>query len=198
MPVDVVRRRVFVSHTQKDEKFCNEFDRACARAGIKAFRSEFETIKPPPWKDIQDAMKKSCAMFLLVGQNLVKQQESHDPEWEYTQNWIAYEIGLACERGIDVWVACDGIDINFPVPYFNNYIVHGLHAKSQTNFMRWVLESYDRGESFPFPHSKRGATCPNDKCGIEFNLHSVLDSNSKVVCPHCLKTMTFPKGWLTE
>lgn len=194
----VVRCEVFVSHTKKDEGFCDRFDRACARAGVKSFRSEDEIITPPPWRDIKNAMKRSFAMFLLVGKNLVKQQESHGPEWEYTQNWIAYEIGLACERGIDVWVVCEDVNINFPVPYFNNYDVHDIRTKDQINFMKWVLESYDRGQSFPFPYNNRGVPCPNNKCAIEFNLHSVLHPNADVICPHCLKPMTFSKGWLRD
>lgn len=119
--MEVVRPEVFVSHTQKDADFCDIFDRACARVGMKAFRSEFETIPPPPWKVIKDAMNRSCTMFLLVGGKLVEKQATHGPEWEYTQNWIAFEVGLACLRGIDVWVICDDVDINFPVSYFNNY-----------------------------------------------------------------------------
>lgn len=195
MEAKEVRRRVFVSHTQHDEKFCDLFDRACARAGMKSFRSEFETIKSPPWKDIIYSMKESCAMFLLVGKNLIKQQEVHAPEWEYTQNWIAYEVGLACERGIDVWVVCDDVKINFPVPYFNNYHIFGLEKKNLA-FMRWVLESYDRGKSFPFPYEGRATACPRIDCQIEFNLHDSIKPKTEVVCPHCLKPMVFPKGWL--
>ena len=37
-------KQVFVSHTKKDEKFCDAFDRVCARVGIIAFRSEFEKM----------------------------------------------------------------------------------------------------------------------------------------------------------
>lgn len=41
--------------------------------------------------------------------------------WKHTQNWIAYEIGIASERLKDVWVLCDDVEINFPVPCLNNY-----------------------------------------------------------------------------
>ena len=41
--------------------------------------------------------------------------------WKYTQNWIAYEVGLASLQNIDVWVLCEDTTINFPVPYFNHY-----------------------------------------------------------------------------
>ena len=119
-------RQVFVSHTKKDEKFCDQFDRVCARVGIKAFRSEFETISTPAWKTIKEAINKSIALFFLVGKELVKSQNENEPEWRYTQNWIAYEMGLACQKGIDVWAICDDVLINFPMPYINNYLAVSL------------------------------------------------------------------------
>ncbi len=39
--------KVFESHTKDDTEFCDIFDRACARVGIDAFRSEYETIESP-------------------------------------------------------------------------------------------------------------------------------------------------------
>ena len=37
--------QVFISHTERDVEYCDIFDRGCARAGMRAFRSEFETIE---------------------------------------------------------------------------------------------------------------------------------------------------------
>ena len=68
--------QVFVSHTQKDVEFCDIFDRACARVGGRAFRSEFEKIEVPAWQTIRDAIRSSCALFLLVGKELVNAQAS--------------------------------------------------------------------------------------------------------------------------
>lgn len=36
----------FESHTKLDADFCDVFDRACARVGIDAFRSEYEIVTP--------------------------------------------------------------------------------------------------------------------------------------------------------
>lgn len=120
--------KVFISHTKKDEKFCDIFDRACSRVGIAAFRSEFEEIEKPEWRTIRDEIRQSVALFFLVGEELVKFQEikEKNQEWSYTRNWIAYEIGIACNREIDVWVLCDEVKINFPVPYFNNYFPYSI------------------------------------------------------------------------
>ena len=197
---------IFMSHTKLDKDFCDRFDVAVARVGIKAFRSEFETIKPPAWKTIKKQMELSSAMFLLVGKELVKSQAASDEspeareEWKHTQNWIAYEVGLACEKGIDVWVLCESrnVRINFPVPYLNNYAL-GLGGK-KLEFIRSVLETYNEGGNYPLGiwEEERQISCPNSECGAEFNFHSIISKGGKVVCPTCLKAMVFTEGWLLE
>ena len=186
--------QVFVSHTKKDKKFCDDFDRVCARIpGIGAFRSEFESIELPDWKTIRDAMRESCAMFLLIGHELVASQASPDEQerenWKYTQNWIAYEIGLASQLEIDVWVLCDGdVDINFPVPYFNNYALYGISSQHNFNFMRRILEVYAKGGAFPAASPGR-VTC--GACKMKYNLWGKLRSGERFRCPHCLRNLVF-------
>ena len=193
--------QVFVSHTKKDIRFCDAFDRVCARVGIKAFRSEFETILPPTWKTIKKAMDNSIALFFLVGEELVNSQDSNDLEWRYTQNWIAYEMGLACQLGIDVWAICDSVLINFPMPYINNYLTVSLRHRPAFDYLRGILADYKKGLSFSYPSvnhfgKNRGVRCPHNNCKIEFNLHVKLDPGSEIKCPHCLRDMVFPKGHL--
>lgn len=193
-----------MSHTKLDKDICDRFDIAVARVGIRAFRSEFETIEPPAWKTIKNQMELSSAMFLLVGKELVKSQAASDKspeareEWKHTQNWIAYEVGLACEKGIDVWVLCEfrSVRINFPVPYLNNYAL-GLGGK-KLEFVRDVLERYNEGEDYHLGIWDRNITCPNSECGAEYNFHSIIRKNGKVVCPTCLKRLVFSEGWLLE
>ena len=180
---------VFMSHTKLDTDFCSRFDTAVARVGIKAFRSEFEAIKPPAWQTIKNQIVGSRAVFLLVGRELQKAQALADlsaearENWKYTQNWISYEVGLACMRGIDVWVICDKLMINFPVPYLNNYSL-GLHGRgSEIGFIRWVLEEYGKGGTFPLGRDNRAVSCGYDNCKSEFNLHTPILPKSPVVCP---------------
>ena len=188
--------QIFLSHTKDDVEFLDKFDRAVARVGIKAFRSEFETIKIPQWKTIKEAMDKSIAMFLLVGKQLVAHQASPTPDWKYTQNWIAYEMGLACERGIDAWVCCDDVEINFPVPYFNNYACWGISTKTNFDWLKGVLELYNSGVTYTAPIAGRYIHCPHKDCGIDFNLHSTLPAGTTINCPQCLRGMVFEKGFL--
>ncbi len=194
-------KQVFVSHTKKDEKFCDSFDKVCARVGIKAFRSEFEKMSKPAWKTIKKAMNKSVALFFLVGEELVKSQDLNDSKWRYTQNWIAYEMGLACQLGIDVWAICDDVSINFPMPYINNYLTVSLKHRAAFDYLRGVLENYNGGLKFPFPYREAygknyGVSCPYYNCKMEFNLHVKLKPGEKIKCPQCLREMTFHKGHL--
>lgn len=188
--------QLFMSHTKRDKEFCDEFDVAAARVGVKVFRSEFEEIKSPAWKTIKKQMDASSAMFLLVGKQLVKAQEASEKdsesreEWKHTQNWIAYEIGLACERGIDVWVWCDDVGINFPVPYLNNYAIYG-----EQKFIRTVLEEYGESGSYHSPKARKD-WCIYEKCGAKYNLHSMIPVNGEVICPTCLKVNIYTSGWL--
>ena len=191
--------RVFVSHTKRDKDFCNRFDVAIARVGLRAFRSEFESIESPAWETIKEQVRNSCAMFLLVGKRLVEAQRSSKLRhvWRYTQNWIAFEVGLACQRNIDVWVVCDNIEINFPVPYLNNYSIYGLSGK-KLEFMIDVLRNYKEGHNFPLGYNKRNVSCPYSNCGAQYNLHSSVGKGKTVICPTCLRSIKFENGWLTN
>lgn len=190
---------VFVSHTKLDKNFCDRFDTAVARVGLRAFRSEFESIEPPAWSIIRKQMAGSLAMFLLVGKRLVNAQASVRlrDNWKYTQNWISFEVGLACQLGIDVWVVCDNVEVNFPVPYLNNYSLYGLSGK-KLEFMVSVLRSYANGNNFPLGYDNRSIDCPHRTCGSKYNLHSYVGKGKSVKCPTCLRPIVFPRGWLAK
>lgn len=196
----VPETKVFVSHTKEDEDFCDKFDSVCSREGVIPFRSEFEKISKPEWSTIKKAMNESSALFFLVGKNLVELQEKHLPEWRYTQNWIAYEIGLACQMEIDVWAVCDNVLINFPMPYINNYLTISLKDKDTFNYVRYiVLDIYKQGKSFPlYSKSVEGKTLTAEcaSCGALFNLHVRHKKGEGIRCPQCLQDLIFPEGHL--
>ncbi|MCK9565428.1 MAG: TIR domain-containing protein [Methanothrix sp.] len=189
--------QIFVSHTHKDIDFCNEFDVICAREGIKAFRSEFETISPPAWPTIKNAINNSVALFLLVGKGLVNNQQAQDDSWKYTQNWIAYEIGVACQKGIDVWAICDNVKINFPMPYINNYIISGLNSPMNSSPLREVFKGYVNNKSYMCPNlfKQEGhiycntILCHHTDCKIFFNLLEKIEKEKKITCPQCLRDL---------
>jgi len=185
-------RCVFLSHTRLDNDFCNRFDNICANVGIRRFRSEFAYIEKPSWRTIREQLGKSRALFLLVGKKLVEQQAYPvSPDWKFTQNWISYEVGIAHQRNIDVWVICDSVEINFPVPYFNNYQPFGLEGFDSMEYLEYILSMYQRGHRFSLEanQGRLHTSCPT--CSIEFNLHASLQTNQFVVCPQCLHGIEF-------
>ena len=186
--------QVFASHTRLDKETCDKFDVEAARVGVKVFRSEYEQISPPAWKAIRDEIKCSSALFVLIGPELVKSQEESRKQWQYTQNWIAYEIGVACAFEKDVWVVCDKVNINFPVPYLNNYCP-GIIDVSQ-KFEAAILEFYREGGGFPLGTWGRGIKCPYEDCESVYNLHMSVPKGRKVICPTCLRDMLFDIDWL--
>jgi len=198
MPEKIVQRpvQIFESHSKLDEETCNQFDVAAAREGMKVFRSEFEAIKAPAWETIKKEMERSRALFLLVGPELVKSQDQGSKDWKFTQNWIAYEVGLACALDIDVWVLCNNVEINFPVPYLNNYSIGSIQTKAD-GFERGIFRGYLRGATCPFGVIERKKYfCPHEDCGAKFNFHNRMDVGSSTNCPTCLGKLEFPKGWM--
>lgn len=195
--------QVFVSHSKADKDFCAKFDAACAHVGIRRFRSEFEDIEKPAWKTINREIRNSKALFLLVGKELVSRQrvcEAGKPssnDWYFTQNWISYEVGVAAQKGIDVWVMCDDISINFPVPYFNNYDGWGIHMENPAyrRFITTVLTRYSIGKRIRL-NKRFSISCPNSNCGATFNVWATLNKGTKIICPTCLREITFTDGWL--
>lgn len=193
------RRCVFLSHTKLDSAFCDRFDNICANVGIKRFRSEFAYIEKPSWRTIKEQLGNSIALFLLVGKKLVEQQANPlNPDWKFTQNWISYEVGIAHQRNIDVWVICDSVEINFPVPYFNNYKPDGLEPPDAMGYIEYVLSMYQRGYRFSFKAQRRRLYIKCPTCDIEFNLHSSLRAGQIITCPQCLHRIEclepFPPG----
>lgn len=191
-----------MSHTKLDKNFCDSFDVLAVREGLKVFRSEFEVFQRPAWKTIKQAIDESSMMFLMVGRELVKAQELSsslpkiNENWRHTQNWISYEVGLACQKGIDVWVICDSVKINFPVPYFNNYVLWGIKT-SETNDIKWwrtLFQLFTKGTTCPIGSvPEKIVNCTN--CGAIFNLHSTVHPHSNVTCPSCLGEIFFEQGF---
>ena len=102
--------QIFVSHSQYDKDIRASFDAIFARTGVKSVCMEFEQIYPPAWQEIKNAITASETVFLLLGPKIRKSI--------YTQNWIAFEVGLSCAFGKRVWVF-EQMDskIDFPIPY---------------------------------------------------------------------------------
>jgi hypothetical protein len=95
-----------------------------------------------------------------------------------------------------VWVICDNVQINFPVPYLNNYELWGITEENR-KWYRDVLENYHKGITYPTP-SLHTTRCPYENCNAVYNLHSVVHKKGNILCPTCLKSIHWEDGWLLE
>jgi hypothetical protein len=191
-PKDV---QIFVSLSKQDKDTNKRFDTVASRENVSLYKAEYETLKTPVWQTVKDALQNSKALFFLVGPKLAEIKAKGGNEWGYINGWIGYEVGLALLLNLDVWVICDnGVKINFPVPYINNYSL-GIETKPN-GYEAKVLRSYGEGAKFEFGYNKsRRYYCPNKACGGQYNLHNVLQKGETLVCPSCLKVLNFPNGW---
>jgi hypothetical protein len=178
------RIQIFVSHSQYDRDIRASFDTVFARTGVRSVCMEFELIYPPAWQAIKNEIQNSATLFLLLGPNI--RSSIH------TQNWVAFEVGLACALGRDVWVfEQDGSHIEFPIPYLTDYMIYNLEDANHFNYVRSIIEGYANPTyllSFQDTRTQRNIprgmplTCPHQNCGSHYSLHTEVKSLS---CPSC-------------
>jgi len=173
--------QIFVSHGRKDTKILDFFAKAFATTGVKWKCMEFENmpfegmLRPPrplrpQSEEISKQVKNSNATFLLLGPNVRNS--------DYTQNWIAFEVGLSCAYGKSVWVFEEmGSKIKFPIPYVTDYVRYDLNEGISFIDIRKIIESYGNRTGKPLGVE---TTCKH--CGSTFSSHGWLGA---YLCPVC-------------
>ncbi|MCW4017079.1 MAG: zinc-ribbon domain-containing protein [Candidatus Bathyarchaeota archaeon] len=158
-------RQIFVSHSKHDKDIVASFDKVFARTGVKSACMEFEDVSAPEWFKIKNTINESKAVFVLLGPNVRSSI--------YTQNWIAFEVGLACALGKGVWVfeQLNSKIVDFPIPYVTNYMVYNLEEQGHFEYVREIIEGL------------------RDKAQVVWSavdeVHHEVPKGTKVQCPHC-------------
>ena len=89
LPNTKVAFRPSLNHSKKYKEIVDYFVDKLDDTGIKPVLMEYEKWSRkgnPNWIWIRDKIKKCNALFLILSKNIVKRT--------YTQNWVAFEIGL--------------------------------------------------------------------------------------------------------
>lgn len=184
--------QIFVSHSQHDKDIRMSFDEIFARTGVKSICMEFEQMYPPAWQNIRNQVSSSDAVFLLLGPNIRR--------CIHTQNWVAFEVGLACAFGKEVWVFEQyGSYIEFPVPYLTDYMLYDLNNRTHFEYVRRIIEGYGK-PLYIFPlgvdhRTKRNIpigrwiTCPYENCKSSYYPHTEVKT---FICPSCRQGVNIP------
>lgn len=129
---------IFISHSRHDRQIIQDFQQVFAVTRIQAVFMEFEEYHPPPWHAIRQKVVEASAVFLLLGPGLRGSA--------YTQNWVAWEVGVAAALGKPTWVYEQvGRPVDFPVPYCTDYVLYQPGKREDLGYIRRVVEAYDPG-----------------------------------------------------
>lgn len=103
---------------------------------MQAVFEEFENYVIPPWIKIRNDIQQASAAFVLLSPHLI--------ETPYTQNWVTYEVGLACALNKPVWVyEQHDAPALFPIPYLTDYILYNPGNREHLDAIKRMVESYD-------------------------------------------------------
>jgi hypothetical protein len=184
-----VTHQIFVSHSKRDKDIRKSFNEVIGVAGLKPICMEFETLGSPQWQDIRNAIATSETTFLLLGPKV--RSSIH------TQNWIAFEIGVSCAFGKDVWVFEQaGSKIKFPIPYLTDYLMYNLDNKSNFDYVREIIEGYGRPQVIlPTDVDQRtkrkiprGIFVDCASCHSKYFLHNII---KQFCCPSCRQELVW-------
>lgn len=148
---------------------------------MKAIRLEFEDYNFTPSLYIKQQVHLSDALFVLLGSNV---QFS-----EYTENWIAFEVGLAAGLGgKDIWVfEPSNVNVRFPVPFLHHYVLYNLNDDHSRRYISHIVKAYETIPLFrSLPHGVQDVTCGYDDCRQIFRLHTRVQQFN---CPTCRRVL---------
>lgn len=164
----------FISHSGNDREIVNIILRIFRHHGRRPFTimnmEELSLSQDAYWLQIKNRIQESDAVLLILSGGII--------EREHTQNWVAFEVGVAagCDKPV---IAIRGEDVNIPIPYLNHY--------------------YAYSPTFPAPYWKESES-QNWEGLFHARIYPMLSNANyrppglQNHCPHC-KLCYFHHGW---
>lgn len=172
----------FVSHS-KDDPNKDKLGIAVSTVGLQPVFMEYEEFHFTAWGEIRHNIEKSGVLFVLLNHILLEEERAH------TRNWIDFEVGIACERSLDVWVVEPKDRVEYNVPYLTHHIVmpnlwNDESVKTLKDaILKWRGYDYSAGKLPSFRISNRnGYRCSNPKCELIF---LQVNQENPFICPAC-------------
>ena len=110
---------IFVSHSKRDKQLVQNIQAMLINLGHTPIIEEFipeERKEPIPKDEIRKNVQLSNALFLFLTDEIV--------QTKYTENWVIYEVGLASDRHIPIFIfEREGLPIHYPIPDVTDYMI---------------------------------------------------------------------------
>lgn len=201
--------QIFISHSKDDTDLLDELDRVFGKTGTKQYRASFEDQSAPVSEDLAEEINDSRAMFVVLGPN------AHAKE--HTKIWIGWEVGIAVQRNIPVWIIEDiSSQARMPIPGVTDYIMwnsdHGVDRRmfrdiiesefglqnqtySEVALAAEGLENPERNTdiegSVELRSQPRYTKCPYSECGERFKIW--IKGTENINCPSCRKSFNLDR-----
>lgn len=197
-----MEEQIFISHTFQDVVEINELIQAFFKdSGIKPFIATMETYRrgeKPNWVWIKEEIEKSKALLLFITPKIL--------EKEHTQNWIAYETGIASASNPPkpVWIF-QVAPIEFKIPYLTHYILmteFATQAEASRLSENKIFEVFKMllqaigllglREAIKKPETSFGLNIKCSNCRVNFNYFDFTLAYKKFPCPSCPNNIEVP------
>lgn len=140
--------KIFISHSRKDEKLLEDTKEIFKET--KVVPVIYDNRKGEHWKNIREDIRNSDAMFLLLGRDT----NPDNRERAHTQNWIAFEGGIACgcepkKRLVVFHPAYDQNNPNkydeneYVIPYLTDYIYYDSNNSWSYDIALDIIRFFD-------------------------------------------------------
>lgn len=198
-----MEEQIFISHTFEDVTEINKLiQELFADSGIKPFIASVETWRrgsKPNWLWIKEEIDKSKALFLFITPSILKR--------EYTQNWIAYETGIAATLNPQkpVWVF-QIAPVEFRIPYLTHYVLMtDVSTKKEASklpenivvkLFRTFLQAIAFGalrEAIKNPKTSLAFDITCLRCRLNFKFLDFTVTYENFPCPSCSNNLEVPK-----
>ncbi len=181
--------QIFLSHSKRDIELVNPIAQVFASTNLKLVMENFEGVANPPASEIQEDIEDSKALFVLLGPNTLYH--------EHTQNWIAWECGVAAQAGLPIWVFEDTNNpVDFPIPQLTNYLIFDSKDMSDLQAIRSIVIEEFEVSNVPLAGVLVGgvlgeAIAPGGGWKVGSLLGAIFDTKEKnilgydIICQHC-------------
>ena len=172
--------QIFISYSGKDREIVDaiikSFDGTECNPVLMEDREWKKHPDQPNWLWIKNQILQSQALFVILSKGRVAQ--------EHTQNWVAFEIGVAagCSPLKPVY-AITGENVKFPVPYLKHYFPYSMTGAKSGKIL-WkanvdaMMKMYIRTPCYVPDKMPIRCHC----CRTEFYMHGI---ESEFECPCC-------------